>query len=91
MPPLRLNPLTTLSWRPFGDEWVVFDAASGLTHAMSPLHAAVLTLLEQQPHDEAALLAALAADYGAEVAAPQALRQVIEEFSAQGLIEPLPG
>ncbi len=90
MPGWRLNPLAKLSWRPFGDEWVVFDGASGLTHAMSPLHAAVLTCIEQSSHDEASLAAALSAEYGLAADSLPSVQQVIEEFCAQGLIQARP-
>lgn len=39
---LRLNPLVELHWRQFGNDWVLFEATSGLTHQMDALTSAVL-------------------------------------------------
>ena len=86
----RLNPLAALSWRSFGDEWVVFDAASGQTHQMDALHAAVLTTFEQAPTHLRGLLERLRADFdvqpGAEL--PGSLRDIADRFTSLGLIEP---
>ncbi len=87
MPAWRLNPLAKLSWRHFDGEWVVFDEASGLTHAMSPLHAAVLTCLERASHDDVALARALASEFDVEPSQRSSVQQVIEELNAQGLVE----
>ena len=37
-----LNALASLHWRDFGEEWAVFDVASGQTHWLDGLSAAVL-------------------------------------------------
>lgn len=38
----RLNPKSTLHFRRWGHEWVVFDVASGQTHEMDSISAVVL-------------------------------------------------
>lgn len=43
---LRLNPLVELHWRQFGDDWVLFEATSGLTHQMDAVTSAVLSCFE---------------------------------------------
>lgn len=87
----RLHPLAGLEWRPLGDEWVVFDNGSGLTHAMDPVRAAVLTCFEEQPHDVEALVAALRASFGLQQPDAGSVEQVIAELLAQHLIEPEAG
>ena len=86
----RLNPLAALSWRSFGDEWVVFDAASGQTHQMDPLHAAVLTTFEQSPLTLPGLLERLLADFEVQAHADLlgSLRDIADRFTSLGLIEP---
>lgn len=45
-----------LSWRCWGDQWVVFDAGSGQTHSIDAITAATLSRIEQGPTDLAGLL-----------------------------------
>lgn len=44
-----LNYLANLHWRDFGDEWVVFDVASGQTHCLDGVSAVVLMRLQDGP------------------------------------------
>jgi PqqD family protein of HPr-rel-A system len=44
-----LNSLASLHWREFGDEWAVFDVASGQTHWLDGLSAAVLMRIQDGP------------------------------------------
>ena len=41
-----INPKSLLHWRSFGDDWVVFDVASGQTHLLDVLSAAVLMSIQ---------------------------------------------
>lgn len=59
----RLNPAVALHWRLLDDQWLVFDAASGGTHQLEPLHAAALMAFETgQAMDLPALLAQVQTD-----------------------------
>lgn len=53
-----------LVWRDWGDESVVFDSESGLTHLLSPLAAAAMGFFEQHVGSIDDLTQALAGDLG---------------------------
>lgn len=84
----RLHPLADLTWRPLGDEWLVFDGGSGLTHAMDPLRAAVLTSFEEQAHSVESVSEVLRSHFGLDGSDVRGVEQVIQELAAQHLIEP---
>ncbi len=55
-----LAPRVTLQWRQLDEvDWVVFEPGAGQMHALDPLAAAVLTLVEAGSGDEPRLLAEL--------------------------------
>ena len=86
-----LNPLSSLRWRRWDDDWVVFDAGSGSTHQMDALAAVTLMCLEAGPSDLAALGEQVAAELdlstGEELS--KALQGVVERLHLLGLIEPV--
>jgi PqqD family protein of HPr-rel-A system len=87
----RLEPLTVLHWRHFDGEWVVFEAASGDTHRVDPVSAAILMCLEAEPQDLNGLSGAIAAELN--VTDVDDLARRIEELVGQlttlGLVESL--
>ncbi len=85
------KPGQRLHWRDWGGDSVVFDERSGLTHQLSPLAAAAMAWLEERSLSRDALLAALAADLGAEpdAALGQALDAALDQFIERDWIEAL--
>jgi PqqD family protein of HPr-rel-A system len=87
----HLNPLSSLSWRRWGDEWVAYDAAADDTHQLDPVAAITLMCLEAGPHD----LGSLAAQVAVELDLPddetlsQRLTELVQQFTQIGLIEPM--
>ena len=86
----RVQPLRSLHWRQFGDEWVLFDEGSGDTHRMDVLSAVVLMCLGDSPCDLAKLSEQVAAEtdlpLGEELT--RAVAAVVEKFAGLELIEP---
>lgn len=58
----HLNPLTSLHWRFWDDEWAVFDVGSGQTHQMDTLTAVVLMTVEVSSVDTSELMSRLVTD-----------------------------
>jgi PqqD family protein of HPr-rel-A system len=87
----RLNPLSSLSWRRWGDEWVAFDAGADDTHQLDPVAAVALMCFEEAPQDLAALSATVAAelDLPNDEALSQRLNDLVQQFIVLGLIEPI--
>jgi PqqD family protein of HPr-rel-A system len=87
----HLNPLSTLTWRRWRDEWVAYDAGADDTHQLDPIAAVTLMCFEEGPYD----LAALTAEVAAELDLPnnetlsERLADLVGQFSQLGLIEPI--
>lgn len=88
----RLNPLSSLHWRRWGDDWAVFDAASGLTHRLNTLGATSLLLLQEQPADSAELGNRLdeALQIGAEADLSSAVSATLRQLEVAGLVHNAP-
>jgi PqqD family protein of HPr-rel-A system len=86
----RLDPKAELHWRPFDGEWVVFDTASGDTHKLDAIAAAILMCLESGQQDSDQLEQVIAAELSLPVGAElrQRIDELLEQFGALGLIEP---
>lgn len=87
----RLAPLTELRWRRWGDEWVVYDIASGDTHQMDTLTAVTLGSLETQPYDlsELAEQVSMELEISDIAKVEMVLAEILERLGKLGLIEPL--
>ncbi len=85
----RLRDNVNLLWRRLGDDYVVFNEASGQTHVPHELSEWVLREIENKPETMGALVARLceAADYEEDHAVFR-VREVLSELSDLGLIEP---
>ncbi|MDQ2777976.1 MAG: HPr-rel-A system PqqD family peptide chaperone [Pseudomonadota bacterium] len=85
----RNNPLSTLHWRRWGDDWVVFDAASGMTHRLDTLSATTLLLLQEQSADHTELSARLDEELqiGSDANLPPTLAAVLDRLEAASLIQ----
>ena len=87
----HLNPLSRLVWRRWGDEWVAFDAAADDTHQLDPIAAVALMCFEEGPYD----LARLGAQVAVELDLPDdetlshRLKELVQQFTLLGLIEPM--
>lgn len=85
----RLNPLLQLHWRPFGDEWVLFEALSGHTHQMDTLTAATLMMFGTHSVQLPELVSQLAEELElpADPELSTAVSSVLERLAVAGLIE----
>lgn len=80
----------TLLWRQWGDEYVVFNPASGDTHVLNEVAAQALQRLEQSPADTRDLTAHIRAAIHIDPD-DQLLRHMeglIDQFDELGLTEP---
>jgi PqqD family protein of HPr-rel-A system len=84
---------TRLCWRNWGDEYIVYNAASGQTHYLNLFAAKVLQYFEAEPASLDALLEDVSVDDIARRADGQPLlaqvRELIKEMDALGLIAPV--
>lgn len=83
-----LNALARLHWRDFDTEWLAFDVASGHTHWLEPLSAAVLMCFQEGPAglDE---ITAFARSLGAQDSEElhQKVTEIVSELLSMGLVE----
>ena len=79
------NAAPSLHWRFWDGQYVVYDAVTGDTHLLDPLHAALVRRLIAGPAD----LDALVTDCGQEVVEPAALqvKRALDQLSAAGLVD----
>lgn len=87
----RLNPLVTLHWHCWHDEWVLFDGGSGGTHLMNEFVAGVLnTLSENGPMNLETLSSYLAPrlDLPNDEALLEGMRTQLLRLQELGLVEP---
>jgi PqqD family protein of HPr-rel-A system len=86
----RLDRRAELHWRCLDDEWVVFEAASGDTHHLDTIAAAVLMCLEADPLD----LDGLSEVIASELQVPNRddlagrLDDLLAQLQGLGLVEP---
>lgn len=87
-----LNPLASLHWRCWDEEWVLFDAGSGQTHQMDPVAAATLMAIEAGPVSMAELINEVALNLSIEDAAEleEFVLPIVDQLTRLGLIEPSP-
>lgn len=89
----RLNPCARLHWLFWDEDHIVFNAASGQTHVLNELGAAILRLLEEHYLNHTEIGQRLVAQYE-ELVLDTELSAAIEALLANldilGLIEPYP-
>ena len=79
----------SLLWRRLGDDYVVFNAASGQTHVPHPLSEWILREIESSPVTLGSLANHLAREAGLEQdLAISRVREALAEFNNLGLVEP---
>lgn len=85
----RLNPLSTLHYRRWSDEWVVFDVGSGQTHSMDTVSAVALMHCEGGWADLSRIASAVALDLELPATALiiPTLQAVLDQFTNLGLLE----
>ncbi len=86
----RLNSLSVLHWRRWGEDWVVFDAASGMTHRLDTLGATTLLMLQEFDADIAQLENQLAEELQIDnrAALRPMLETVLRRLQGADLIQP---
>ncbi len=78
-----------LLWQTWDDEVIVFNTASGQTHLLDALSAAVLEEIENRPGDVDRLALRLAERFELDTEAlPRRLGEVCKHFDELGLVEP---
>ena len=87
----QLNRRTKLHWRSLDDEWVVFDSASGDTHHLDGISAAVLMCLEADAYDLDGLIGVLASELNLpkDDGLASRLESLLGQLSRLELIEPV--
>lgn len=87
----RINPTCILHWRHWDEGYVLFDAASGLTHALNVIGAVCLETLAAGSRDEAELAAAVRHELDLEPDELSAgeLHLLLARFDELGLAEPV--
>lgn len=87
----QISPSVNLHWRCWGDEYVVFDEASGYTHQLDPVRAFVLNFLGTGFYPFEVVLTELTT-IPALVEVPELselLKVILGEFITHGLVEVL--
>ncbi|MFO1432339.1 MAG: HPr-rel-A system PqqD family peptide chaperone [Candidatus Competibacteraceae bacterium] len=89
----RLNPCARLHWLSWDEDHIVFNAASGQTHVLNELGAAILHLLEENTLNSVEIGRRIVNQYeelvlDTELAA--AIDALLENLDMLGLIEPYP-
>jgi len=83
-----LNSLASLHWRDFGEEWAVFDVASGQTHWFDGLSAAVLMRFQDGPSNIAEIsgfIQLLGVQSSDEV--NKQIKDIVSQLQSIGLVE----
>ena len=86
----RLTEGSSLLWKLWDDEYVVFDRGSGDTHLLDLVAGEVLRLLERESHDAGGLVTRVAAalEIEADGALAGHVAQTLTKLHRAGLIEP---
>jgi len=85
----RLNPKSSLHYRHWGNEWVVFDVGSGQTHEMDTVAAATLMHCENGWISLTDLVTGVTADLELEIgdALAATLLPLLNHFAAREMLE----
>lgn len=87
----HLNPYVCLHWLSWGSDYILFNAASGQTHVLNELGAAILRLLDSNPLSNSDIGRQLVTQYHdlcLDSELSTAIDQLLEELDNLGLIEP---
>ena len=89
----RLNPCVHLHWLSWDEDYIVFNAASGQTHVLNELGAAILRLLEENALNSMAIGQQIVAQYEElvlDTELSEAIENLLENLDILGLIESFP-
>lgn len=89
----RLNPCVRLYWLSWDEDHIVFNAASGQTHVLNELGAAILRLLEENALNPMEIGQRIVTQYEELVLDTElsaAIEALLENLDMLGLIEPYP-
>ena len=86
----RVSPSTRLVWRQWGDEFIVFNAASGQTHYLNALAARVLQYFQEQAATADELVDDIRSSIpqGGDLSILDQVRELLTRFDSLGLIAP---
>ena len=87
----RLNPCACLHWLSWDEDHIVFNAASGQTHVLNELGAAILHLLEENALNSVEIGQRIVTQYEELVLDTDlsaAIEALLENLDILGLIEP---
>ena len=86
----RVSPSTRLVWRRWGDEFVVFNVASGQTHYLNGLAARVLQYFQDQAATAEELIDDIrrSIPQGGDLSILDQVRDLLAKFDSLGLIAP---
>lgn len=88
-----LSPCVRLHWLSWDEDHIVFNAASGQTHVLNELGAAILHLLEENALNSVEIGRRIVTQYEALVLDTElsaAIEALLENLDILGLIEPYP-
>ena len=87
----RLNPVCQLKWRSWGNEYILYNSASGQTHLLNELGASALNLLSAGELSACNLRQTLAAkcDLADDSEFQSYIDNMLKSMDSLGLIEPV--
>jgi len=86
----QLNPVCRLHWRQWDQDYLLFNAASGQTHMLNELGAAILLLLEKNMLNNQELIEQLVVHYDGLIAdskLQEAVDNLLITLDSLGLVE----
>ena len=89
---VRLHPFGSLHWRPWGEEYVVYDEASSQTHVLDALTACTLLCIDTEGIEQSALIVEVSQHAGVDVdSVTQALPFMLNQLSDAALVDIIDG
>lgn len=89
---VRLHPFGSLHWRPWGEEYVVYDEASSQTHVLDALTACTLLCIDVGGIEHGALIIEVSQHAGVDVdSVTQSLPFMLEQLSDAALVDIIDG
>jgi PqqD family protein of HPr-rel-A system len=89
--PIKWKASPTLQWHSWGDEYAIYNTASGDTHILDLISGQILAILEKQALDIQSLIKASESNLGfaSNAALTDHIKQLMIQFHDFSLIEPV--